>query len=105
HPLASEAKLESNATEDQTKQQQQHWKIERTEEHRVYVRECCKQHAAGHHQPSLVAIPERSDRVHHLDTVGLVPGRAKQHPNAEVETIQENIKQDRARDNGCPKQC
>src|SRR5262245_38648160 len=105
HAVAAEAKLERNATEDQSRQQQEHREIERTEKDCVDVRERCKQRGASHDQPGLVAVPKRSDRVHHPDAVRFVPGRAEQHPNAEIKTIQDNVKQDRARDNGCPKHC
>ena len=44
-----------------------------------------------------------SDRVQHPDAVCLVPARAEQYPDAEIEVVQDDVDQDRALDGTCPK--
>ena len=62
HALAPVAELERDAAEDQSEQHQQHREVERTEEHRIDIGKGREQPGADHHQPGLVAVPERRDR-------------------------------------------
>ena len=49
HALAAKTELERDAAEDQAEEQQQDWKIERTEEHCVDVGKRREQPGADHH--------------------------------------------------------
>ena len=104
HALAAEAELERDAAEDEAKEQQQHREVERAEEHCIDVGKRREQPGADHHQPSLVAVPERGDGVHHPHPVRLVPGRAEQYADAEIEAVQDDVDQDRAREHASPEQ-
>src|SRR5690606_17782731 len=58
--------------------------------------------AAAQHQPGLVAVPERRDRVHHLVALVLLPGEREQDSNAEIEAVEDHIHHDRETDDGGP---
>ncbi len=48
--------------------------------------------ATGHQQPDLVAVPDRSDGVHHDPAVGVVAAdEGQQHADAEVEALQHEV--------------
>ena len=66
------AELEGDPPEDQAEQHQQHWNVERAEEHRVDRRERRKETCADDYQPRFVTVPERRDGVEHLQPISLV---------------------------------
>ena len=48
---------------------------------------------AAKHEPGLVAVPDRRDRVHHQVTRGRVGREAEQDPDAKVEAVEQHIEE------------
>ena len=96
------AELEGHAAEDQRQQHDDDRQIERRHDHRVGLREGDPQAAAAEHQPGLVAVPERRDRVHHLVALAFAARERKQDADAEVEAVEDDVERDRGADQRGP---
>ena len=85
------AELEGDAAEHQPQQHRDHQRIGRGQDDRIGEREGGEQAAAAHHQPGLVAVPDRRDGVHRL--VALLAHReaGEQDADAEVEAVHHHI--------------
>ena len=98
-PLAAappvQSELERHPAQDQGEQHDHHGDVERRHDHGVSGRKGGQQPAAAHHQPGLVAVPDRRDSVHHQVAVGRVAREGEQDPDAEVEAVQQHIEQHR----------
>src|SRR5262249_59964630 len=101
---AAEAKLEGDATEDQTEEQKEHRQVEDAKKYRIRLREGGEEGGTGHDEPRLVAIPERRDRVHHLHAQVLILGPAEEDADAEIEAVEYGVHQDREGDDRGPEQ-
>ena len=100
--LRDPAELEGDAAEDQRQQHDDDRQVERRHDHRIGEREGDQQPAAAEHEPGLVAVPERRDRVHHLVAVVLVLGERKQDADAEIEAVEDDVERDRGADERGP---
>ena len=98
------AELEGDAAKHQRQQHHDHRQIERRHDDGIGQRERHQQAAAAHHQPGLVAVPERRDRRHHLVALGVVLGERKQHADAEVEAVEDDVQHDCGADDAGPDQ-
>ena len=85
------AKLERHAAEHQPQQHRDDQRIGRRQNDRIGERERRHQPAAAEHQPGLVAVPHRRDRVHRL--IALLADRkaGKQDADAEIEAVHHDI--------------
>ena len=96
------AEFEGDAAEHQRQQHDDDRQVERRHDHRIGLREGHPQPAAAQHQPGLVAVPERRDRVHHLIALALGPCERKQDAGAEVEAVEDDVERDRGADQAGP---
>ena len=96
------AELERDAAEDQPEQHCDDQRVGRRQDDRIGEREGGEQAAAAHHQPGLVAVPDRRDRVHRL--VALVADREarEEDADAEIEAVHDDIGEDREADDPGP---
>ena len=87
-------KLEGDSAKYQGQQHENDRQIECRENDRVRQRKGDHHAGAPEHEPGLVAVPERSDGIHHL--VALVIGLRewKQDPNAEIEAVEDHVHRD-----------
>ena len=86
------APLERDHADDQQHEDQQQRDVEAGEHRRVPGREGGEGRAGGDHQPHLVAVPHRSDRLEHQAALALVAGEDReQHPDAEVEPLEQEV--------------
>ncbi len=104
HAGAAIAELERDTTEDQAEQHQQDRQVEGAEKYRVDRREGRKEAGADHHQPGLVAVPERRDAGHHLPALGLIARGAEEDADADIETVEDHVEEDRGGDDPGPEQ-
>jgi hypothetical protein len=82
--------LEGHAPDDQRAQQQGQRQVQAGEHGRVPAGERGEHRRPGHDQPDLVTVPERPDRVDRGPAAGLVAAdHAVQHPDAEVEPLED----------------
>ena len=82
--------LEGHAADDERYQQQDHRQVQAREHGRVPAGESGEHGGAGHDQPDLIAVPQRSDRVDDGPAADVVPADdAVQHADAEVEALEE----------------
>ena len=93
--------LEGDAAEDQRQQHRDDRRVQRRQHDAVGHRERRHQPAAAQHQPRLVAVPHRRDRVHGVGPFVLLQGR-EQDTDAQVEAIQHDIGEDREGDDEGP---
>jgi hypothetical protein len=96
-PSRPEAKLEGKAAENQGEEHQNERHVEGRQQNGVGDRECGDEKRAAEHQPRLVAVPDRRDRVHHEIAVGIARGEREQDADAEIETIHHDIHRDAER--------
>ena len=91
-PLVFPAELESHATEDQRRQDQEQREVEAAEQRCVPLGKGGERGAAGHQQPDLVPVPDGPDRVHEDAPVGVVASEERQqNADTEVESFQEEV--------------
>ena len=88
------AKLESDAAEDEREQHDQDRKVDRGQDDREGERESRQKRDPAEHEPGLVAVPDRRDRVH--DQIARIPiGReAIEDADAQIEAVQKHIEKD-----------
>ncbi len=96
------AKLERHPAKDERQQHHNDGQIERRHDDGVGLRERDPEPAAAEHQPGLVAVPERRDRVHHLVALALVAREGKQDAGAEIEAVEDHVERDRGPDQRGP---
>ena len=96
------AELEGDAAEDEAEQHRDQRRVERGQDDRISEREGGEQPAAAEHQPGLVAVPDRRDRVHRL--VALLADREarEEDADAEIEPVHHHIGRDREGDDEGP---
>src|SRR6202040_2804108 len=97
-----EAEFESDAAPDQSCQHEEDWDVERAEQHGISEREDPHQRGSSQHQPGLVAIPDRRDRVHHYIAIASVADEREQDADPEVETVHHHIHHQRDADDHGP---
>ena len=98
------AELECDAAENQPEQKQQHGDVKSRQKDGVDDRESGEQRRADHHEPSLVAVPEWGDRVHHLCAERHIPGGPEQDPHAQIEAVKDHVQDDGPGDDRGPEQ-
>jgi hypothetical protein len=86
-----EPELERNAPKNQRDEHHQDWQIEGREKHRVSQREGTEQPRRAKHQPGLVEVPDRRDRVHRDIALALVFHERKQDPEPEIEAVEQHV--------------
>ena len=93
------APLERDHADDQQHEDQQQRDVEAREQRRVPGREGGEGRAGGDHQPHLVAVPDRADRLEHEAALALVAGEHRQqHADAEVEPLEQEVAAPEERD-------
>ena len=86
------APLEREHADDQEAEDEQQGEVEAREHRRVPDREGGEGRAAGDHEPDLVAVPERPDRLEHRAPVVLAPAEhGQEHADAEVEALEHEV--------------
>ncbi len=88
------AQLKADAAENQRQQHDEDREIERRQDHRIGKREGGEERDPAEHQPGLVAVPDRRDRVHHQVARLLAWRGAEEDANAEVEPVHQHIHED-----------
>ena len=84
--------LEGDDAHDQEDQDQEKGKVETGEHRRVPGRERRERRAARDDEPHLVAVPDGSDRLEHHVALALVAREERQqHPDSEVEALEQEI--------------
>src|SRR5262245_14969402 len=96
-PFMLEAELERDPAEDEREQHDEYGKIDRWNDDGEGEGESREQAKPAEHQPGFVAVPDRCDRIHDDPSCGLVRGEAVEDANTEIETIEDNIIEDRQR--------
>src|SRR5258708_31253388 len=96
------AKLERNAAENQAAKHRYHRKIDGRKQRGVCDGKYCVEAGAAEHQPGLVAVPDRSDRVQHDLSLAIEIKERKQKANAEIEAIQQQVEEHAEADDACP---
>ena len=90
--LGLPAPFEREHAHDQERQDQEEGEVEAREHRRVPDRERGERRPAGDHEPDLVPVPQRPDRLEHRAPVGLAPAEdGQQHADAEVEALQHEV--------------
>src|ERR1700688_1667392 len=97
-----EAELESDAAPDQSCQHEEDWDVERAEQHGISERKCRHQRGSSQNQPSLVAVPDRRNRVHHGVAIAPVADEREEDADSEVETVHHHIHHQHEADDHCP---
>jgi hypothetical protein len=91
------------AAADQRHQHQQQCQIQSGEHRRVPAREGREHARAGHHQPYLVAVPERPDRVQRHAHPGFGPAHDRvQRADSEVKALEHEEADPQDRDHDEP---
>ena len=85
------AELEGDAAEDEAEQHRGQRRVERRQDDRVGERKGGEQPAAAEHQPGLVAVPHRRDRVHRLVALLADAEGGEEDADAEVEPVHHHI--------------
>ena len=98
----AEAELERDAPEHEGQQHDQDREVDGRNDDGEGQREGRQQPDAAHHQPGLVAVPDRSDRVHHRVARRRVGRQAIEHADAEIEAVEEDVEEDRGADDQGP---
>ena len=96
------AELEGHAAQDQARQHEQQRQIEGREQRRIDDRKGAPQDDAGHHEPGLVAVPDRRHRAQHRAPPRLVARQAEQHADAEIEPVEQHVEQNADGQDGDP---
>src|ERR1700738_3196654 len=86
-----EAEFARDAAQDKARQHQEEWNVERAEQHGISKRKCRHQRRSSQHQPGLVAIPDRRNRVHHGGAIAPVADEWEENADSEVETVHHHI--------------
>ena len=90
----AEAELEGDAAEDQRQQHHHDREIDGRDDDGEGERKGGEQRQPAQHQPSLVAVPDRRDRVHHQVARFAVALEAVEHADAEVEAVEDDVEAD-----------
>ncbi len=88
------AELEGDAAEDERQQHHQNGEIDRRDDDREGERKRRQQRQAAEHEPSLVAVPDRRDRVHRDAARGAIRRKAVEDADAEIEAVEQDIEED-----------
>ena len=96
------AELEGDAAEDETQQHGDNRRVEGRQDDRISEREGGEEAAAAEHEPGLVAVPHRRDRVHRNVALLARRERREQEADAEVEPVHDHIGEDREGDEHRP---
>ena len=84
--------LEREDADDQEEEHEQQRQIEAREHRRVPGRKGGEGGSTRHHEPHLVAVPDRPDRLEHGRAVGVVSRQERQqHADAEVESLEQEV--------------
>ena len=85
--------LEREHAHDQERKDEQEREVEAREHRRVPDRERGERRPARDHEPDLVAVPQRPDRLEHRATVRLAPAEDRQqHADTEVESLEHEVR-------------
>ena len=96
------AELEGDAAKHQCQKHENDWQIECRENGRVRQWEGDHHAGAAEHEPRLVAVPERSDGIHHLVALVVGLGERKQYADSEIEAVEDHIHRNSEPDDGGP---
>jgi hypothetical protein len=88
------AELEGDAAEDEAEQHRGERRVERRQDDRVGQWKGREQPAAAQHQPGLVAVPDRRDRVHRLVPLLADAKAGKEDADAEIEAVHDHVHRD-----------
>ena len=90
----AEPELEGDAAEDERQQHDQKREIDRRQDDGEGEREGREQRHAAEHEPGLVAVPHRRNRVHHQIARLAVGSEAVEDADAEVEAVEQHVEKD-----------
>src|SRR5437868_8138514 len=96
------AEFESDTAEDQAEQHGDERRVERRQDDRISERERRHQPAAAEHQPGLVAVPDRRDRVHRAIASPSDRESGEEDADAEIEAVHDDVHRDREGDDHGP---
>ena len=96
------AEFEGEPAEDQGEQHQQDREIDGRNDDGEGDREGGEQADAAENEPSLVAVPDRRDRVHHQVARITVGREIVEHADAEIEAVERDIQEDADGEDGGP---
>ena len=89
------AELRAEAPKEQGQDEPEGDQVVVGEQPRVDVRERREQHRPEGDQPHLVGVPDRPERREHRLPVGLVVTGPVQHPDSEVEAVEDDVHRQR----------
>src|SRR5258706_2040060 len=92
----AEPKLERDAAKDQGQQHDEDREIECWDDDGERERKRRQQAKTAEHQPSLIAVPDRRDRVHDDIATADVARESVKHTHAEIEAVEQDIEKDRS---------
>src|SRR5207245_11128085 len=93
-PLAGHSdptELECDPAKHQRQQHHDDRYIERRQNDRIGERESDHQSGAAEHEPRLVAVPERSDGIHHLVALAFALGEWEHYADSEIEAVEDLV--------------
>ena len=93
-PGVTPAIFERHAAEYEAQQHRDDQRIGRGQDHRIGERESGKQAPSPQHQPGLVPVPHRRDRVHRPVTLAPCGEGREQDADAEIEAVHHHIGED-----------
>ena len=97
------APLEREHAHDQEREDEEEGEVEAREHRRVPDREGGERRAAGDHEPDLVPVPDRPDRLEHRRAVALAPAEdGQEHADAEVEALEHEVARPEEREQAEP---
>ena len=83
--------LNRDGAENQGEQEEDERVVEAREDGRVHFRKGREQRAAAGHQPDLVPVPHRADRVQHQPPVLVLFRKQMQNADAQIEPVEDRI--------------
>src|SRR5665213_4453515 len=90
-PRVLKAELKRYAAEDEREQHDQDRKIDCRNDDGEGERKCRQQAKPAEHEPRLIAIPDRRDRIHNESAIGFVRREAIEDADAQVETVEDDV--------------
>ena len=97
-----EAELERHAAENERQQHQQNREVNRGDDDRERQRKSRHQADAAEHEPGLVAVPDRRDRIHHDAALARVRHQPVEDADTEIEAVEHHVVEHRQRQEGGP---
>ena len=88
------AELECDAAKDERQQHDDDRKVDRWNDDRECERESGHKRKSAKHQPGLVAVPDRRDRVHDQIARIAIGRESIEYAHAQIEAVQEHIEKD-----------